>query len=462
MKKIGFDQAKYFKMQSEKINERIKHFGGKLYLEFGGKLFDDYHASRVLPGFEPDSKVKMLLSMKDSAEIDVMPKAEDHPDIEQFIVECPEKDKLKNVVQIMAKEDLRKTIVFCNTKAQTSKVGQMLATAGVSTRVLHGDISQSQRNKVMDLYRADKFDVLVATDVVARGIDVDDIEDLEMFKNPIKVSYSGKHYKDFSELTLTFTSGKKDMYGADIIFDKANQMVYFGLPQFGKEYAAMAGSGTSGAYYRGVQTETGGYWEKLFVSAYQHIKLDPHGSDCGTNRTIEVLLTEDNINKILRDLKLQDLDDIYLSVGSTRYTAGYIVNLATEEKDSVQDALIEKIRNNSLNKKESSYSSDIIIDGLDDIEVNLAKCCKPILGEPIIGYITKGQGISIHRIDCKNVVDKTERLIQASWNEKTNRVYKTDLLIEVDNIGNYLLDIIFYFTKLQYTLLMLLKCFNMI
>lgn len=160
------------------------------------------------------------------------------------------------------------------------------------------------------------------------------------------------------------------------------------------------------------------------------------------NITQSEFLTEDNINKILRDLKLQDLDDIYLSVGSTRYTAGYIVNLATEEKDSVQDALIEKIRNNSLNKKESSYSSDIIIDGLDDIEVNLAKCCKPILGEPIIGYITKGQGISIHRIDCKNVVDKTERLIQASWNEKTNRVYKTDLLIEVDNIGNYLLDII--------------------
>lgn len=81
----------------------------------------------------------------------------------------------------------------------------------------------------------DGFDFLDDMDV-----DVDDIEDLEMFKNPIKVSYSGKHYKDFSELTLTFTSGKKDMYGADIIFDKANQMVYFGLPQFGKEYAAIS------------------------------------------------------------------------------------------------------------------------------------------------------------------------------------------------------------------------------
>ena len=67
--KIGFDNEKYLQMQSDKIRERIGQFGGKLYLEFGGKLFDDYHASRVLPGFAPDSKVKMLLQMKDSAEI---------------------------------------------------------------------------------------------------------------------------------------------------------------------------------------------------------------------------------------------------------------------------------------------------------------------------------------------------------------------------------------------------------
>ena len=66
---IGFDNEKYVRMQSEKIKERIAHFGGKLYLEFGGKLFDDYHASRVLPGFKPDSKVKMLQQLKDQAEI---------------------------------------------------------------------------------------------------------------------------------------------------------------------------------------------------------------------------------------------------------------------------------------------------------------------------------------------------------------------------------------------------------
>ncbi len=69
MSKMGFDSEKYIKMQSERILERISSFGGKLYLEFGGKLFDDYHASRVLPGFEPDSKIRMLLNMKDDAEV---------------------------------------------------------------------------------------------------------------------------------------------------------------------------------------------------------------------------------------------------------------------------------------------------------------------------------------------------------------------------------------------------------
>ncbi|MBE7079733.1 MAG: DUF1846 domain-containing protein [Clostridiales bacterium] len=69
MNKIGFDNNQYLSMQSEKIQERIDAFGDKLYLEFGGKLFDDYHASRVLPGFEPDSKIKMLLKLKSIAEI---------------------------------------------------------------------------------------------------------------------------------------------------------------------------------------------------------------------------------------------------------------------------------------------------------------------------------------------------------------------------------------------------------
>ena len=74
---LGFDNEKYLRTQSEHILERIAQFGGKLYLEFGGKLFDDYHASRVLPGFRPDSKVKMLLELKDEVEIVIVINASD-------------------------------------------------------------------------------------------------------------------------------------------------------------------------------------------------------------------------------------------------------------------------------------------------------------------------------------------------------------------------------------------------
>lgn len=74
---IGFDNDKYLKMQSSHIKERIGHFDNKLYLEFGGKLFDDYHASRVLPGFQPDSKLRMLKQLADQAEIIIVINAED-------------------------------------------------------------------------------------------------------------------------------------------------------------------------------------------------------------------------------------------------------------------------------------------------------------------------------------------------------------------------------------------------
>ncbi len=77
MFKKGFDNDKYLKMQSEHIRERISKFGGKLYLEFGGKLFDDYHASRVLPGFQPDSKIRMLTQLKEDVEIVVVINAGD-------------------------------------------------------------------------------------------------------------------------------------------------------------------------------------------------------------------------------------------------------------------------------------------------------------------------------------------------------------------------------------------------
>lgn len=77
MKKIGFNNDKYLKLQSEEIIKRIASFDNKLYLEFGGKLFDDFHAARVLPGFMPDSKIKMLLNIVEECEIMIVINAND-------------------------------------------------------------------------------------------------------------------------------------------------------------------------------------------------------------------------------------------------------------------------------------------------------------------------------------------------------------------------------------------------
>ena len=96
---IGFDNQKYLTTQSEQIKKRIHQFGGKLYLEFGGKLFDDYHASRVLPGFEPDSKIRMLQQLKDDVEIVIAINAGDI-----------EKNKMRGDLGITYDEDVLRLI----------------------------------------------------------------------------------------------------------------------------------------------------------------------------------------------------------------------------------------------------------------------------------------------------------------------------------------------------------------
>ncbi|CDF12191.1 (P)ppGpp synthetase I SpoT/RelA [Mycoplasma sp. CAG:776] len=156
-------------------------------------------------------------------------------------------------------------------------------------------------------------------------------------------------------------------------------------------------------------------------------------------------MSEENTKKILKDLKLKDLEDIYLSIGSLRYTAGFIISLTTDIKANVEDALIEKVANHS--KQEGNYKNDIIVAGIGDILVNIAKCCKPVKGDEIIGFITKGQGITVHKKNCPNMTDKTERMIEVKWNYQNESTYLTDLFIETDNNKSYLSDIIATFTK---------------
>ena len=150
------------------------------------------------------------------------------------------------------------------------------------------------------------------------------------------------------------------------------------------------------------------------------------------------VLTTDAISKITKDLKLKDLDDIYLAIGSLRYTAGYIINLTSNDKKSLEDAFLERKRD----LPKINYKSDILVEGTGNIMVNIAKCCMPIKGDDIIGYITKGQGISVHKKTCPNVPDDSERLISVSWNQDSTNYYYTNIYVIIKDTKDILAELI--------------------
>lgn len=159
--------------------------------------------------------------------------------------------------------------------------------------------------------------------------------------------------------------------------------------------------------------------------------------------SINDIINEKNLEKIFKDLKLENLEELYLSIGSLRYTAGYIINLTMEDKQNVDDILIEKIksRNNVQNIKD-----DILVDGNSNIMCSLANCCKPVKGDEIIGFITKGEGISVHKKNCPNIEGNKERLIPVEWNMASTGMYLTDILLLVNN-PSFLVDLMTESTK---------------
>ena len=150
------------------------------------------------------------------------------------------------------------------------------------------------------------------------------------------------------------------------------------------------------------------------------------------------VLTTDAINKITKDLKLKDLDDLYLAIGSLRYTAGYIINLSSDDKHNVEDALLERKRE----MPKINYKSDILVEGTPNIMVNIAKCCMPVKGDEIIGYITKGQGISVHKKNCPNVPLSSERVIDVAWNMESTNYYYTNIYVTIKDTKDILAEVI--------------------
>jgi GTP diphosphokinase / guanosine-3',5'-bis(diphosphate) 3'-diphosphatase len=152
-------------------------------------------------------------------------------------------------------------------------------------------------------------------------------------------------------------------------------------------------------------------------------------------------LSEDNINRILTELKIKDYDELLLSIGSLRYTAIYILNIIHSDKKDIQDIMLDRVNRNYSNTK-NNYKNDIIVAGTDNILVTIAACCNPLPGDNIIGYVTKGEGVSVHKKTCPNVQNQSERLIDVKWNVNSDTLFTSSLIVKTNSMTSHLLDIV--------------------
>jgi len=150
--------------------------------------------------------------------------------------------------------------------------------------------------------------------------------------------------------------------------------------------------------------------------------------------------TQENLNKLFTSFKVADLNELYINIGNNKYTPTQIVNTITEENITKEEIILKKTQNKEVILPNAK--NDIIVDGIDDIKVNIASCCKPINGDEIVGYITKGHGITVHSAICPNIDDLEDRFINVRWNENLTKKYPTSLLIKAMNSKNVLMDII--------------------
>lgn len=145
--------------------------------------------------------------------------------------------------------------------------------------------------------------------------------------------------------------------------------------------------------------------------------------------------TPENEAKLLKEFKVEDLEELYLEIGNGKHAASTIVNMIYKKEEEQPQPKPKKII-----PKASDNNSDVVVAGIDKVKVNLANCCNPIPGDEIIGYITKGNGISVHRKNCHNLEYLDNRTVLVSWNSNTKDKYETVILIHTNTNENKLME----------------------
>ncbi len=151
------------------------------------------------------------------------------------------------------------------------------------------------------------------------------------------------------------------------------------------------------------------------------------------------ILDDKKMQIALDELGLNNENDLYYEIGIGKYNPTQVIKTILNEKEDEKKILEKTLKYQS---PIMDATGDIIIDGMTDLKVSFGGCCTPVKGDDVVGYISKGNGITIHRKNCHNIVDQDERIINVTWNENAKKKYVTNVLIYAEKKDNLLLDII--------------------
>lgn len=162
--------------------------------------------------------------------------------------------------------------------------------------------------------------------------------------------------------------------------------------------------------------------------------------------SINDILDSKKISPVLDELGLNNENDLFYEIGIGKYNPTSVIKMVLGEKEE-ENKIAAKISKYST--KDMQANGDIIIDGINDLKISFGGCCLPVKGDDIVGYISKGNGITIHRKNCHNIVDVTDRIIDAKWNMESDKKYVSNVIIYTEKKDNILLDIISKTTSLN-------------
>ena len=155
--------------------------------------------------------------------------------------------------------------------------------------------------------------------------------------------------------------------------------------------------------------------------------------------SINDIMDDKKVKIALDDLGLNNENELYYEIGIGKYNPTSVIKTILGEKEDEKRALEKVLKYSS---KTMEASGDIIVDGMDDLKVSFGGCCTPVKGDDVVGYISKGNGITIHRRNCHNICNLNERIINVHWNDNANKKYVTNVIIYTEKKDNLLLDII--------------------